>query len=263
MRIVIIGAGGVAESLIYSLAQAGVPPVAIVSPTVGHAEELASRYAPRAKAYHSLVALPTDADCYIIAVSDASIARVAATMPSTNGVWLHTSACTPLEQLLQYNPRSGVFYPLNTFTKGRPLSWRNLPLFEESTTPEVAAVIASLSSLLGCTCYWGDLTLRRQLHLAAVFACNYVNHQWTIAAQLLQHYQLPVSLLHPLITETYQKALAMSPYQAQTGPARRGDKPTIAMHRSLLQDFSPEIQALYEANAQSISYLYHPESELS
>jgi predicted short-subunit dehydrogenase-like oxidoreductase (DUF2520 family) len=42
------------------------------------------------------------------------------------------------------------------------------------------------------------------------------------------------SILHPLILETANTVLMQSARLSQTGPAARGDKQTIEMHRELL-----------------------------
>ena len=139
MDIIVIGSGGVAESLVFSLIQAGVAPRVIVSPTLGHAERLRDLYAPECTILHDLAEMPRNADIYLLAVTDTAIASCAAQMPSTSGVWLHTAACVPVETLTQYHPDSGIFYPLNTFSKGRPLSWQGMPLFVEHRS-EITAV---------------------------------------------------------------------------------------------------------------------------
>ncbi|WP_159099901.1 hypothetical protein [Porphyromonas gingivicanis] len=58
LQIVIVGAGGVAESFIASLVTKGCTPHAIVSPTVGHAEALSARYCPTSQVFHSLEEIP-------------------------------------------------------------------------------------------------------------------------------------------------------------------------------------------------------------
>lgn len=190
MDIVVIGSGGVAESLVFSLTQAGVAPRVIVSPTLGHADRLRDLYAPECTILHDLAEMPRNADIYLLAVTDTAIASCAAQMPSTSGVWLHTAACVPVETLTQYHPDSGIFYPLNTFSKGRPLSWQGIPLFVEHRSEIAAQAIQKLASLLHMEPRPSTLTLRQEIHVAAVFACNFVNHQWAIASELLEQHQI-------------------------------------------------------------------------
>lgn len=263
MDIVVIGSGGVAESLVFSLTQAGVAPKVIVSPTAGHAERLRNLYAPECIVLHDWAEMPLDADIYLLAVTDTAIASCAAQMPSTSGVWLHTAACVAVESLTEHHPDSGVFYPLNTFSKGRPLSWQGIPLFVEHRSENAARAIEQLASLLHVEPRPSTLTLRQEIHVAAVFACNFVNHQWAIASELLEQHQIPREVLHPLIQETLQKAIALDPRDTQTGPALRGDTVTLATHRALLAESREAIQTLYDVTSQSIWSMYHPETSLS
>ena len=247
MDIVVIGSGGVAESLVFSLTQAGAAPRVIVSPTPGHAERLRDLYAPECTVLHDLAETPRNADIYLLTVTDTAIASCAAQMPSTSGVWLHTAACVPVETLTQYHPDSGIFYPLNTFSKGRPLSWQGIPLFVEHRSEIAAQAIQQLANLLHMEPRPSTLTLR----------------QWAIASELLEQHQIPREVLHPLIQETLQKAIALNPRDTQTGPALRGDTATLATHRALLAESREAIRTLYDVTSQSIWSMYHPETSLS
>ena len=77
---------------------------------------------------------------------------------------------------------------------------------------------------------------RRHLHLAAVFACNFTNHLYAIAAELLEKQHLPFDTLRPLIRETAAKIESLTPIDAQTGPAIRYDRNVMQRHIDLLDD---------------------------
>jgi predicted short-subunit dehydrogenase-like oxidoreductase (DUF2520 family) len=83
---------------------------------------------------------------------------------------------------------------------------------------------------------------RKYLHLAAVFACNFSNAMYAMSAQLMQKHGLPFEALLPLIDETASKVHRLAPSEAQTGPARRGDKEVMALHASMLDE---ELCAVY------------------
>lgn len=256
LQIVIVGAGGVAESFIASLVTKGCTPHAIVSPTVGHAEALSARYCPTSQVFHSLEEIPTDADIYLLAVPDRVVQEVAQTMPTTQGVWMHTAASVSLETLTQYHYSSAVFYPLNTFSKGRPLPMECVPLFYEGASSEAMEQVMRLAHLLGMQGREAPLSMRRALHLSAVFACNFVNHQWAVAAQMLERANLPVEVLYPLMQETLHKAIALGAQEGQTGPARRGDVETMQAHQMLLEEYPEEWRELYAITSLSIQKLY-------
>lgn len=251
-KIVIIGTGGVAESIVASLKESGLSPYALMSPTVGHAERLAQLYAPETLVLHDYEAIPRDADVYLMAVSDRAIAEVVRFMPHTSGVWMHTAACIGLEVLQTVHPVSAVFYPLNTFTSGRPISLQHTPLLYETYSEKAREEVFWLADLWGMKRRETPLEQRKILHLSAVFACNFANHQWAIASQMLEQVDLAPELLHPLMEETLRKAMELGAVEGQTGPARRRDGITMEAHRTLLQSCSPLWLELYDLISHSI-----------
>jgi hypothetical protein len=74
-----------------------------------------------------------DADLYIIAVSDDAINTVAAMLP-LKPISGHTSGSMGLD-VLHDNNRRGVFYPLQTFTKNKPVDFKSIPICLESENP--------------------------------------------------------------------------------------------------------------------------------
>ena len=72
---------------------------------------------------------------------------------------------------------------------------------------------------------------------------------YTMAAELLKNTHIPFSALFPLIEETSAKIHTLSPRDAQTGPARRGDENVMNHHQSLLND---EQKAVYRLLSEEI-----------
>ncbi|MDE5794055.1 MAG: hypothetical protein K2I08_04995, partial [Muribaculaceae bacterium] len=71
----------------------------------------------------SLEGLQTDADLYIIAVSDTAVKEVADKLPATNGIVVHTTGSVPMEVLSDVACKGyGVIYPFQTISRTRPLS---------------------------------------------------------------------------------------------------------------------------------------------
>jgi hypothetical protein len=77
-----------------------------------------------------------------------------------------------------------------------------------------------------------------------------------MAEELLTKNGLDFNLLRPLILESAAKVQQLSPTDAQTGPARRGDEPTIARHLELIEN-DPGLKALYELMSKQIIKKYH------
>jgi predicted short-subunit dehydrogenase-like oxidoreductase (DUF2520 family) len=99
-----------------------------------------------------------------------------------------------------------------------------------------------------------DWAGRRQLHLAAVFANNFSNHMAHLGQSLCRQAGLPEELLRPLLRETFSKLDALTAYESQTGPARRGDRETQQAHLNLLTD--PLQRELYQKISESIQKTY-------
>ena len=96
--------------------------------------------------------------------------------------------------------------------------------------------------------------MRAKLHAAAVYACNFTNHLWAIADDILRRETgTDLGVLRPLLEETMRKALTMRPADGQTGPARRGDRGVIEKHKSLLTQDEAQ---LYETLSQHIMDYY-------
>lgn len=74
---------------------------------------------------------------------------------------------------------------------------------------------------------------------------------YRIAHELTDEKGLDFDILKPLILETAKKVQHMSPYMAQTGPAKRRDTKTIKTHLKLLESH-PNYKDLYEQLTKSI-----------
>ena len=108
-----------------------------------------------------------------------------------------------------------------------------------------------VASVLSKQVYEATSEQRKNLHLAAVFTCNFTNHMYALAAGLLKKHQLPFEIMLPLIDETARKVHEIEPHLAQTGPAIRYDENVINNHLQMLSD-EPEMQELYRLISESI-----------
>ncbi|MDO6389285.1 DUF2520 domain-containing protein [Pontibacter sp. BT731] len=252
MKITLIGSGNVAWHLGLALQQAGHDLVAVYSPTAAHREALAKVLHP-AKAVDSLDLRAIDAELFVIAVPDATIASVAAAIQVPEGaIVVHTSGSQPLAALQGIaDARAGVFYPLQTFSKSKAVDFSTIPILLEAEDEQTLKALQEVANTISKEVHQVDSLKRKQLHLAAVFACNFTNHLLGISRQLLQQAALPDTLLQPLIQETIAKAMLSHPFQVQTGPAVRHDQNVIEEHLRLLQD-QPLYQQVYQLLTQSI-----------
>jgi predicted short-subunit dehydrogenase-like oxidoreductase (DUF2520 family) len=178
----------------------------------------------------------TGVDIVIMAVPDDKIQEVAEQMWLDEGTYVfHTSASMSITALNWATAKNGVFYPLQTFTKGRDLDFSEIPICIEGADEDVLQVLIELASSLSREVFELGHEKRRLLHLSAVFSCNFVNYMYLMGQAIVQGEDLTFSMLHPLIMETARKAVALGPEMAQTGPAMRKDVNVMKAQMSLLE----------------------------
>ena len=190
------------------------------------------------------------ADLYIIAVSDSAVESISNALPFEKRLVVHTSGSVALRFLNKKN-RKGVFYPLQTFSKTSDLNFVNVPICIETTDKSDRKLLKSVAEALGSPTYFIQSEQRQSLHLSAVFVNNFTNQLYRIAHELTDREGLEFDILKPLMHETIQKLQKLSPYMAQTGPAKRNDKKTIKQHLKLLEK-TPKYQKIYELITQTI-----------
>lgn len=252
MRITLIGAGRVATHLAKVLhTQHQI--VQIFSRNLLNAQELAEKI--NAHAINQVEQLTQDTDLVIIAVSDQAIQSVIKSIHGylSNNLIVHTSGSTNLQILEEVHPRSGVFYPLQTFSREREVDWKETPLFVEASDHQDLIFLTALANSLSQRVYQYSSKQRQTLHLAAVFACNFSNYCYDMAKQVVDAEQVDFSLLFPLILETANKAVANDPKEMQTGPAMRGDENILKMHTHLLAESNQlDLEQVYELMSNGI-----------
>ncbi len=253
-KIVFIGAGNLATNLAEAFHDQHIKIAQIYSRTEDSAKTLAK--AVEADYTTELEKVINDADIYIVALKDDTLVEL---MPQIiagkeNALMAHTSGSLPLNIWPESVKRKGVFYPLQTFSKQRKVDFQNIPTFIESNNSADNKLLKELASSVTNNVSELSSEKRRQIHLAAVFACNFTNHMYALAEKLLQQYGMPFNYMLPLIEETERKAQVLSPKEAQTGPAVRYDEKIINKHLELLSN-EPEMQEIYKLISKSIHKL--------
>jgi predicted short-subunit dehydrogenase-like oxidoreductase (DUF2520 family) len=190
-----------------------------------------------------------------VALKDSAFEEVLPQINFQNKLLVHCSGSMPLSCLENYSENIGVFYPLQTFSKDREVDFAEIPVFVEANSPENEKKLVQMAEKISGRASVLNSEKRLNLHISAVFACNFVNHFYTIAAEVLKSKEIPFEVLNPLILETARKVQNLEPVLAQTGPAVRFDENVISKHLDALQEF-PEFQKLYELVSESI-YKFH------
>lgn len=249
-KIALIGAGNVAGHLAPALLKAGLNLCQIYSRTPESARELGKK---TGITYTTDVsAIYPDCDVYIFCVKDDALLSLFKRIRINKGALaLHTSGSLPMKVFQSFVQHYGVLYPLQTFTKRRELDFKEIPLCIEASDEDTLAFVKELAGMLSSRVEEITSEKRKILHLAAVFANNFVNHMYEIAGKILDKEGLEFNMLRPLIFETAHKVMMMPPEAAQTGPARRGDETILGMHRNLLKD-DRKLLNLYNLMSDSI-----------
>ena len=249
-KIVIIGAGNLATQLGSTLYQAGYSILQVYSPTKKSAATLAKKI--NATAINDLKKLDPSASLYIISIKDDAIAAFAKELKLTDQVVVHTSGTVDAAILKNSSENYGVFYPLQTFSKSKPVDFSNIPVCIESVNKATAKVLQRMAKSISNNVQEISGEQRKILHLSAVFACNFSNHMYTIAASILSHHRLSFDLLKPLIAETAEKIKLNDPAKMQTGPAIRKDVKTMQAHLKLLGRDN-ELKTIYKLVSEHIA----------
>lgn len=231
-RVVILGAGRVATHLAPALVGVGYSLMQVWSRTEASARQVAE---PLGVVYTTdLDAVIDDADIYVVCVADKALSEVAERVSrraNKMALFLHTAGSIGIEVWQQCGVKHyGILYPLQTFSKERAVDMREVSLFVEASSEEALAKTEALAHTLSNKVFRADSKRRAQLHIAAVFACNFANAMYDAAYRLLAEEGIPFEVLLPLIDETAAKVHTLAPQEAQTGPAVRGDKVVMQRH---------------------------------
>ncbi|KQC02265.1 Rossmann-like and DUF2520 domain-containing protein [Pedobacter sp. Hv1] len=249
MKIVIIGAGNIATHLAKALQAKNVQIAQVWSYHYNNALTLAKQV--NAQAIDSLNEIDQQADVCLIAVKDDAISEIAEQIKDFKGLIAHTSGAVNMEVLNGIAEHYGVFYPLQTFSKDKELSFVDIPLCLEANNEIALQTLKHLAAKLSTHSVEVNSEKRKILHLAAVFACNFTNHLYALANEVLKFNELDFAILRPLINETAAKVQHALPLAVQTGPAIRNDEQTLKKHEELLVQ-QPQLLEIYKTLSNSI-----------
>lgn len=248
-KVVIIGAGNVATHLSKAIKNAGFEILQIVSRT----EE-------SARALGTLLDVPytcnsaeinTEADLYIVSVKDDAIATALSTFNLPKDAFVvHTAGSVPMEILKEFSSNIGILYPLQTFSKAKDVNFKEIPVYIEANTQENTNKLLQFANAFSDRAKEVNSTMRAQVHLAAVFACNFTNNLYAIASDILEKAGLGFEDMLPLIGETTEKIKTLHPRKAQTGPAIRRDSKVIEKQLNALEGREKQIYKLITESIQ-------------
>jgi len=201
-----------------------------------------------------------DADFYFICVADQFVSETAKRLSISNprAIILHTAGSLKIKELGKRIQGIGVFYPLQTFSRGDKLDWQKIPIIIEASDKETTTKIKQLAIRFSNVIAVFSYNERLRVHLAAVFVNNFANALYVAAQHLLQQKgnDNGFKLLLPLIEQTTAKLSRMSPQSAQTGPAKRKDVIAMKNHLTLLKEHN-DLKKIYKQLSKLIDKQQH------
>jgi predicted short-subunit dehydrogenase-like oxidoreductase (DUF2520 family) len=252
-KVVLLGAGNVATQLGKALHKSGFLISQVYSPTKKSATALAKKL--KSTSISDLTKIDLAASVYIIAVKDDAIPLLAQQLKLQDQLIVHTSGTVEMHVLKGCSKNYGVLYPLQTFSKDKPLDFKNIPLCIEANNKATMTSLEYFAKRISKNVQRINSEQRKILHVAAVFACNFTNHLYAIAASILADHQLSFDLLKPLIIETADKIKSNDPVKMQTGPAVRKDVKTMDAHLKILSK-DKKLKTIYKLMSDHIgSYI--------
>ncbi len=256
--VTIVGTGRVAHHLLTALSHK-TKLIQIIGRNQQELIQISSSFAiPWTDEFNNL--LP--ADVTIMAISDDAIPEVTKNLSKVltpKSILCHTSGSRTLNDISQVWPFAGIFYPLQSFSHERKISFDNIPIFITASDRTVQNRLTQLGNAISKKVIHINDADRKHYHLAAVIINNHINHLIYLAKKYCEDHHLEFDLLQPLLEETVLKASKITPFHAQTGPARRADEETMSEHIELLEEY-PLFQELYHLLSESIFLTYHHEN---
>ena len=243
-NIILIGSGNVATHLGINLKNNNFNIVQVISSTLKNAETLATKLDSD---FSNNISELKKADLIIVAVSDNEIGNVANQIINTPIV--HTSGSVGLE-VFKNNNNAGVFYPLQTFNTNVEVVFKEVPICIEANNKDFEKEIIKLAQNISDNVVKMDSKKRKQLHIAAVFSCNFTNQMFAISDHILENSNIDFKLLLPIIKQTVNNLKTKKAIEVQTGPAIRKDMYVIQEHINLIQQ--KDIKELYQKISNNI-----------
>ncbi len=192
-------------------------------------------------AFSELSEIHKDVDFVLLAVTDHQIVPVAQQLHQ-DAVIFHSSGATDVSAISQKN--WGIIWGIYSFVQGQALDYAKIPFCIEGSNENTEQLIEKIMHSISPSVFRTHLEQRQKAHVAAVFGNNFITLLLQTSFDLLKEAELPVDLITPTLMQLATNVQHQSPRTLQTGPAKRGDFPTLAAHLAILADH-PDWKATY------------------
>ena len=233
----IIGSGNLAWSLAANLKEYHFSIEQVISRNLESAKAFAKHFEIPV-ASESISEIFPDLDLVFLLTQDTFLKTVSEELAHSGGkntLFVHCSGSAALEEISAGGRKLAVMWPLQTFSKNKILSLKNIPLFieaEDSLLPEIREIAQTLSEKV----FFLNSGERQKMHLAAVISGNFSTVLFSIAEKISKETTgKGLELFIPYLEECLTKANEQGPMIALTGPAKRGDQNTMNKHIQFLK----------------------------
>ena len=252
-KVNILGSGNLATHLAKELYNKGHSILNVYSLHIKNAKALASKV--KSKGTDDIKSISSDADITFLCLTDSATRSLKLGNEFKKSLIVHCSGTLDIKSIEHLSDRVGVFYPLQTFSKGVKVDWNLIPLFIETKKVSDNKLLNSIAKQLGKEVHYCSSENRAKLHLSAVLVNNFVNHLYTLSSDYLKANNLKFDYLQSLMLQTLENSLNNNPSEVQTGPAKRGDTLIMDRHLTLLKE-DKELKNIYQVLSKSITK-YH------
>ena len=255
--VAMVGPGRLGQAMGKLLRQAGVPIEFVAARQLGRARK-AARFIGGAKALGLKDPRLADAGIILITVSDAAVSAVARQLAACRDDWsgcvvLHSCGSLPSSVLDPFKQRGAAIASLHPYqTIPNPAAGvRNLPgcyWAVEGDRRAVAVARRWVKALAGKS-FEIPPEAKPLYHLSAFLVCPTVVALMDTSERLLRQAGVPKKVIRPMlgkfVAETVRNFADFGARKSLTGPAVRGDWPTLNRHLAELQRFAPEVIPAY------------------
>jgi len=255
--VAIIGPGRVGQALGKLLADAGVP-ISFVAARRLEAARRAVRFIGRGVPGALNSRQLTEASVILLTTADAALQQVAGDLVALGGDWtgkvvLHTCGSLPstvLQPLRRRGAAIGSLHPFQTIPSPTA-GVRNLKdcFWSIEGDPAARKVATQWVKALSGVAFPIRASQKTLYHAAAFLVCPTLVTLMDRSARLLRHAGVPARIVRPMlgqfVEETVRNFVKLGGRRSLTGPAVRGDWPTIQRHYRALRRSSPDIIPLY------------------
>lgn len=251
-KISIVGSGNLCWHLLKLLHDRNVAELTVYARSASVLGDLLGEF-PRITAQPLSEKETIEGDIIVLAVKDDALESMKNYSFSASSYLVHLSGARSLQSIATIPcAGSAVVYPFQTFTKGRPVHWRHIPVLVEGSDQQVEEDLLEFLQGLKLNAKRAGLETRKIVHLCGVLVNNFPYFLFNEALQLLEEKGLDRRTLSPILTESVSKFLELEePGSGQSGPAVRKDFKTIGKHLELLEKF-PNLKSVYEELTKAI-----------